>query len=146
MSFWFCPLQLQLCNSGSQHLKKSDKQKISFSIKSQMSDQMKFHNEKSYSLPFVVQEMQSTPVFTLWIITLKKNTAYYLTCKRELTGRKGNVKSQISKPSSSITYSHEKGTRRHLKWNLITSVSITADQIGVIQQHIYQGEMLPFQK
>lgn len=59
------------------------------------------------------------------------------------------MKSQTSKPSSSITYSYEKGTRRYLKWNLITSVSVKTEQIGVIQQHvylIYQDEMLPFQK
>lgn len=111
-----------------------------------MLKQMKFHNKKPYSLPFVMQEMQSTPVFIFWIIMLEQNTAYYLTWKRELTCGKGNVKSQTSKPSSSITYSYEKGTRRYLKWNLITSVSITAEQISVIQQHIYQGEMLPFQK
>lgn len=42
--FWFCPLQLQLYNLGSQHLKKSHKQEKSF----QQKDLNVESNEVSY--------------------------------------------------------------------------------------------------
>lgn len=91
--FWFCPLQLQLYNLGSQHLKKSHKQENSFQQKKKSQCRIKWSfihiNLTLFLLWYRSKTMQST-VFMLWVIRPKQNTSYCLTCKRELTCGEGN--------------------------------------------------------
>lgn len=64
-SSWFCPLQLQLCSLGSQHLKKVTNTRIVFNIKISVYNQMQLRMDKSFLSCCRNKGMQSTSVFIL---------------------------------------------------------------------------------
>lgn len=67
-SSWSCPLQLQLCSWGSQHLKKVTNTEIVFNIKISVYNQMQLRMDKYFLSCYRNKSMQSTSVFILWVI------------------------------------------------------------------------------